>query len=149
MDLMQSQTLVTGPDGVFTTQVAPGTYRFEDVPGARLPVTRMAVVSGTQARLNLGPVPGTSSLTVRVKPTPGHALWLVPGAWSSVGNPPAELSKVHEARLRYQPTTGEVTFVGVAPGLYTLVWGSFHSATPQGPRVFSVSVPSQQVVSVE
>ncbi len=108
----------------------------------------IARVQSDQTRLDFGPAPGTASLTVNVTPQRGYALWVVRGTLSGVGNPPLELLKSDYAQLIYQPMEEQVTFTGLTPGHYTLVWASFHAESSGGPTVVPVDVPSQPEVSV-
>ncbi|NBD13396.1 carboxypeptidase regulatory-like domain-containing protein [Corallococcus silvisoli] len=149
-DRSETVSLITGADGRYSADLSPGSYRF--VVGGRGGVGEPAVVvqvAGADMTLDLGPVPGTGSLTVLLQPERGKALWVVPGDVGAVGNPPAELLRSRYAQLVYQPMTERVVVQGLRPGRYTLVWGSFHVETPgAGPVVRAVEVPSQGEVSL-
>lgn len=152
-DRSEPVSVVTGADGSYSMEVAPGGYRFvmngPGVPRVSAdPVALVTEVTGPQTRLDFGPAPGTASLTVRVKPEPGHALWLVRGDVRSVGNPPMELMRSSWAQMVFQPLTDRVTLTGIAPGHYTLVWSSFHAASESGPALVPIDVPSQAEVSL-
>jgi hypothetical protein len=108
-----------------------------------------ARIQGRQMSLDLGPAPGTGSLTVRVAPEPGRALWVVPGALGQVGNPPAELMRLPFGQLVYQPLDGAVTVQGLAPGRYTVVWGSLHSPLEGGPVIKTVDVAGPTELSMQ
>jgi hypothetical protein len=58
------------------------------------------------------------------------------------------LFKTEYAQLQYQPLEDHVTFYGLQPGRYTLVWASFHAETTGGPTVLPIDVPSQPEVSL-
>jgi hypothetical protein len=136
-------SIVTGQDGSYSVDVAPGHYRFA------LGVARefsgepalLVQVGGGEMRLDLGPAPGTGSLTVQLKPEMGKALWVVAGDVGSVGNPPRELMQASYGQLLYQPRGERVTLTGLRPGRYTLVWGHFHMDSEGPPVVRSVDVP--------
>jgi len=150
-DSAEPVAVVTGADGTYTLEVPAGTYRFAlSSPGMRQG-DALAVISRVQAettRLDFGPAPGTSSVTVRVAPQRGYALWLVRGTLPGAGNPPLELLRADYAQLVYQPQADRVTFMGLQPGAYTLVWASFHAESSGGPTVVPLSVPSQPEVSL-
>lgn len=144
--------IVTGPEGGYSVDVAPGSYRFmmnlgRDSNGAQALV---AQVEGTEMRLDLGPAPGTTSLAIQLKaPERGKALWLVAGEVSvSTGASAQELMRSRWAQLVYQPTSEQVVLTGLRPGRYTLVWGAFHVQTPGGPEVRVVDVPSRGEVTL-
>ncbi|NMO14382.1 carboxypeptidase regulatory-like domain-containing protein [Pyxidicoccus fallax] len=150
-DRSETLTLVTGPDGGYSIEVAPGSYRFMLGPNGEFSGEAGLVVQvgGTDMRLDLGPAPGTSSLTVQLKPERGKALWVVAGEVGAVGNPPAtSLMRSRWAQLIYQPRGEQVILHGLPPGRYTLVWGHFHVETPGGPEVRMVDVPSQAEVAL-
>lgn len=147
VDRSEVISVVTGADGTFFLEVPPGSYRFalsalgpgqlaEDQPAL------ITEVSGAQARLDFGQAPGMGTVTARVSPLPGYALWLVRGDQRSFGNPPMELLRAPWAQMVYQPHVERVVFGGLTPGRYTLVWASFHAQTPDGPIVVPVDVPS-------
>jgi hypothetical protein len=143
-------TLVTGSDGRYSGELPPGSYRFLLGEGRGIagePVV-VAQVEGAEQRLDFGPAPGTGTLTVRVKPEPGRALWLVPGEVPRPGNPPSELMRARYAQIVYQPHTETVTLRGLPPGRYTLVWAHFHHATEEGPLVRSVDMPVSGEISL-
>ncbi|RKH11502.1 carboxypeptidase regulatory-like domain-containing protein [Corallococcus sp. CA047B] len=150
-DRSETVSLITGADGRYSTDLSPGSYRFV-VGGGRGGTGEPAVVvqvAGTEMTLDLGPVPGTASLTVLLQPERGKALWVVPGEVGQVGNPPAELLRSRFAQLVYQPMSERVVVQGLTPGRYTLVWGFFHAEMPgAGPLVRTVDVPSQGDVSL-
>ena len=102
----------------------------------------------SETRLDFGPVPGLGSLSVRLVPKPGFALWLVRGDVRAVGNPPMELLRASWAQLVYQPHGDRITLGALAPGRYTLIWASFHAAVPGGPLIVPVTVPSSGEVTL-
>lgn len=145
-DRSEPLTIVTGPDGAYSVEVSPGSYRF--ALGANREFsgepTLVVQVAGADMHLDLGPSPGSAALTVQLKPERGKALWVVAGEVAGVGNPPAmELMRSRWAQLVYQPRSEQVVLNGLPPGRYTLVWGHFHVETPGGPEVRSVDVPSR------
>jgi hypothetical protein len=74
-------TVVTGADGGYSVDVSPGTYRFSLGDGRTFEGQPLLVVQvrGQDMRLDVGAAPGMGSLTVRVQPERGRALWLVAG----------------------------------------------------------------------
>jgi protocatechuate 3,4-dioxygenase beta subunit len=152
IDRGENVSVVTNEKGTYELELSPGTYRFMLVlsPGVAQsedPPAVMTTISG-DTRLNFGPVPGEGTLTVRVAPREGYALWLVRGDLPSVGNPPMELLHAAYAQLVYQPHTERVVLGALAPGRYTLVWSSFHAAVQGGPVVVPVQVPASGEVSL-
>ncbi|MBX7116145.1 MAG: carboxypeptidase-like regulatory domain-containing protein [Myxococcaceae bacterium] len=151
-DRSEIVSLVTAADGSFSADLAPGSYRFAtEADGSRIASDAIAYiceVQGDQQRLDFGAAPGTTSVTVRVQPQRGYALWVVRGDLNAVGNPPMELSRSAWAQIIYQPTTAQVTVNGLAPGRYTLVWASYHGETETGPQRVSITVPGQGEVSM-
>ncbi|RKG64261.1 carboxypeptidase regulatory-like domain-containing protein [Corallococcus sp. CA054B] len=148
-DRSETVSLITGADGSYSADLSPGNYRF--VVGGRGTGQPAVVVrvAGTDMTLDLGPVPGTGSVTVLIQPERGKALWVVPGDVGTVGNPPTELLRSPFAQLVYQPMSERVVVQGLRPGRYTLVWGYFHAEMPgAGPVVRSVDVPTQGEVSL-
>ncbi|WP_375758841.1 carboxypeptidase regulatory-like domain-containing protein [Corallococcus exercitus] len=149
-DRSETVSLITGADGRYSADLSPGSYRF--VVGPRGGMGEPAVVvqvAGADMTLDLGPVPGTGSVTVLLQPERGKALWVVPGEVGAVGNPPTELLRSRYAQLVYQPMSERVVVQGLRPGRYTLVWGYFHAEMPgTGPVVRAVDVPSQGEVSL-
>jgi hypothetical protein len=142
--------VVTGSDGQFSVDLAPGNYRFmlgADREFAGEPAL-LVQIDGAQQRLNIGPVPGSGSLTVVLKPERGKALWVVAGDVPAVGSPPTELMRASYGQMIYQPRSERVTLQGLPPGRYTVVWGNFHAETPGGPVVQPVNVPSSGEVSL-
>jgi hypothetical protein len=107
-------------------------------------------VGGVQQRLDVGPAPGTSSLTVLIRPERGKALWVVAGNVQapSVSIPPSELMRTSYGQMIYQPRSERVTLHGLPPGRYTVVWANFHSETPGGPMVRTVDVPGSAELSL-
>jgi hypothetical protein len=152
VDRPEPVAIVTGQDGTYSVEVPPGAYRFGFDP--LLGVVRpnpeqplvIAEVAGQEARVNLGPAPGSGSVTIRLRPERGYALWVVRGDLPTVRNPPDDLYRVPYAQMLYQPLSDRVTFQGLPPGRYTIVWGSFHTETPGGPLVQRVDVPSSSEV---
>jgi protocatechuate 3,4-dioxygenase beta subunit len=137
-------SIVTGPDGRYSVDVSPGHYRFalgqmREFSGEP---ALLVQVGGGEQRLDLGPAPGTASLTVQLKPAQGRALWVLAGDLGGVGNPPKELMRARYGQLLYQPRGERVTLEGLPPGRYTLVWGHFHVDSEEGPVVRTVDVPS-------
>lgn len=152
-DRSEPVSVVTGPDGSYTLDLPPGIYRFVvTAPGiartALDPLAVIAEVTGENASLDFGPAPGTSSLSVQVKPQRGYALWLVRGDVPAVGNPPLELLRASYAQLVYQPVEDRVVFLGLTPGRYTLVWASFHAESTGGPILERVDVPGRAEVTL-
>jgi hypothetical protein len=150
-DASDPVSVVTGADGSYSVEVPAATYRFAlTAPGMGMMGTTavIAKVQSETTRLDFGPAPGTASVTVRVSPQRGYALWIVRGTLSGVGNPPLELLKSDYAQLVYQPADERVTFNGLAPGHYTLIWSSFHAESAGGPTVVPIDVPSQPEVSL-
>jgi protocatechuate 3,4-dioxygenase beta subunit len=135
-------TVVTGADGSYSVDVAPGSYRFALGDGRSFAGQPLLVVQvrGPELRLDVGAVPGTGSLTVRVQPERGRALWLVAGEVPSANPESMELMRSRYAQLLYQPPGETVTLRGVPPGRYTLVWANFHTETPGGAVVRPVVV---------
>jgi protocatechuate 3,4-dioxygenase beta subunit len=139
-------SIVTGQDGSYGVDVAPGNYRFALGSGREFAGEPALVVqvAGPEMRLDLGPGPGTASLTVQLKPERGRALWVIAGEVPDLGNPPGmELMRSRYAQLLYQPRTEQVVLNGLPPGRYTLVWAHFHMESPGGPEVRVVDVPSR------
>ncbi|HEX8825336.1 MAG TPA: carboxypeptidase-like regulatory domain-containing protein, partial [Archangium sp.] len=136
-------SIVTGPDGRYSVEVSPGHYRFalgqmREFSGEP---ALLVQVGGGEQRLDVGPAPGTASLTVQLKPAQGRALWVLAGD-VPVSNPQRELMRASYGQLLYQPRGERVTLQGLPPGRYTLVWGHFHVDSEEGPVVRTVNVPS-------
>ncbi len=153
-DRGETTSAVTNSDGSYSLDAMPGLYRFMLAmpPGLATttePASLIAEVTGTEQRVDFGPVPGLSSLTVELTPQPGRALWLVRGDVSAVSNPPMELLRSKWAQLIYQPFQAQVTLGGLAPGRYTLVWASFHATMPAGAQVVPVDVPTSGIVKLQ
>lgn len=153
VDRGESVSVVTNADGTYAMNVAPGVYRFmlSLPPGqspSEDPPAVIAEISGTESRIDFGPVPGLATLSVRLVPKPGYALWLVRGDVSSVGNPPMELLRASWAQLVYQPMAERVILGALTPGRYTLIWASFHASVPGGPIIVPVTVPSGAEVTL-
>ncbi len=153
VDRGEAISVVTNADGTYSMEVAPGIYRFmlglpPSQSASEDPPTLITEVSAADTRLDFGPVPGQGTLTVRLVPKPGFALWLVRGEVRAVGNPPMELLRSTWSQLVYQPMSDHVTFGALAPGRYTLVWASFHAAMPGGPLIVPVNVPSAGEVTL-
>ena len=70
------------------------------------------------------------------------------GAVSGVGNPPLELLRSSYAQMVYQPHTERVTFGGLLPGAYTLVWATFHAESMTSPILVPITVPGSPEVSL-
>lgn len=150
VDRGETLSVVTQGDGSYALDVTPGVYRFAlnigpGVAQSEDPLAQIIEISGA-TRLDFGPVPGRSTVVARVRPQPGYALWLVRGALRTVGNPPMELLRAPWAQLVYQPHTERVVFGALEPGMYTLVWASFHSDVAEGPVVLPVTAPSTREV---
>lgn len=153
LDRGEVVNVVTNADGTYGMEVAPGFYRFVlALPGLQPesedPTALIAEVSGTEARLDFGPVPSLGSLVVRLVPKPGHALWLIRGSIASAGNPPLELLRTSWAQMVFQPRVDRVKLVGIPPGRYTLVWSSFAGPVPGGPLLVPVSIPASGEVTL-
>jgi protocatechuate 3,4-dioxygenase beta subunit len=143
-------TVVTGPDGQYTVELSPGSYRFmlgADREFAGEPAL-LVRVDGPAMRLDIGAAPGTGSITVQIRPERGKALWVVAGDVPVMGSPPSELMRSRYAQMIYQPRAERVTLQGLPPGRYTVVWANFHAETPEGPLVRTVDVPGAQEVSL-
>jgi hypothetical protein len=141
--------VVTGPDGQYSVDMAPGSYRFmlgADREFAGEPALLVRVEGATMG-LDFGAAPGSGSITVVVKPERGKALWVVAGDSPPV-NSPLELMRSRYAQMVYQPRSERVTLQGLPPGRYTVVWASFHAETPEGPMVRTVEIPGAQEVSM-
>ncbi len=152
-DRAEPISVVTNADGSYAMEVPPGMYRFVmTAPGVLTgsvdPPALITEIRGTSAQLDFGPVPGLGSIAVHVTPAPGFALWLVRGSVSAVGNPPLELLRSSYAQMIYQPRTELVTFGGLQPGSYTLIWASFHAESAGGPIIAPVSVPGQGEITL-
>lgn len=149
----ETVSAVTGADGAFSLDAAPGVYRFS-VSGGGFPrvgvdpLALIAEVSGTTSRLDIGAAPGTASITVRLRPMRGYALWLVRGEPGPIGHPPLELLRSSWAQMIFQPLGDRVVLNGLTPGRYTLVWSSFHAADGALPVRLPVDVPSQAEISL-
>ncbi|SES72224.1 carboxypeptidase regulatory-like domain-containing protein [Stigmatella erecta] len=143
-------TIVTGPDGRYSVELSPGSYRFmlgsqREFAGEPALLVR---IGGAEQRLDIGPAPGSAPLTVLLQPDRGKALWVVAGEVGSVGSPPTELLRAAYGQMIYQPRTERITLYGLPPGSYTLVWANFHSETPEGPVIRTVRIPSPAEVSL-
>lgn len=152
IDRGENVSVVTNEQGTYELELSPGTYRFmlvlsPSVAQSEDPPAVITTISG-DTRLNFGPVPGEGTLSIRVAPREGYALWLVRGELPVVGNPPMELLHAPYAQLVYQPHTERVVLGALTPGRYTLVWSSFHAAVPGGPIVVPVQVPASGEVSL-
>jgi hypothetical protein len=149
-DRSEMVAFVTGADGSYSADVPPGSYRIPVNPGVGdLGVPLLFVrVDGSEKRLDLGPAPGTGSLTVQVELQPGYALWVIPGAIPQVSDPPVELMRLPYGQMVYQPESGTVTVQGLQPGRYTIVWASHHATTPGGPVVRTVDVAGPTQLSL-
>jgi hypothetical protein len=137
-------TVVTGPDGSYSVEVAPGVYRFMLGEGRSFAGEPLLVVqvAGAEQRLDIGGAPGSGTLTVRVKPERGWALWVVAGDVPSSLPVASELMRSRYAQLVYQPAAERVALLGLPPGRYTLVWSPFHAEAPEGPVIRTVEVPA-------
>jgi len=150
----ETASAVTGPDGRYSLDVSPGSWRFvvsaSSFGGGAQGLDPLAVITDVDgsSELNFGPAPGTSSVVAHVNPQRGYALWLVKGSVDPVGNPPLELLHSSYAQLVYQPAQERVVFNGLEAGTYTLVWASFHAESSGGPVVQVIGVPSSQEVSL-
>jgi len=150
----ETVSAVTGPDGRYSLDVSPGSWRFvvsaSTFGGGGVGLDPLAVITDIDSggELNFGPAPGTSQVVAHVNPQRGYALWLVKGSLDGVGNPPLELLHASYAQLVYQPMGERVVFSGLDSGTYTLVWASFHAESSGGPVVQVVNVPSSSEVSL-
>ncbi|HEX8702998.1 MAG TPA: carboxypeptidase regulatory-like domain-containing protein [Myxococcaceae bacterium] len=143
-------TIVTGSDGSYSVDLPQGSYRFllgADREFSGEPAL-LVKVSGAEQRLDFGPAPGSGSLTVLLRPERGRALWVVAGDVPAASTPPLALMRADYGQLIYQPRTERVTLRGLPPGRYTLIWAHFHSETPGGPVVRTVTVPGQEELSL-
>jgi protocatechuate 3,4-dioxygenase beta subunit len=141
-------SIVTGPDGRYSVDVAAGHYRFalgmaREFSGEP---ALLVQVGGGEMKLDFGPAPGTAAVTVRLKPERGHALWVIAGDVGAVSNPQKDLSRVGYGQLLYQPLGERVTLQGLPPGRYTLVWSNFHTDLTDGPVVRTVQLPTSEDV---
>jgi hypothetical protein len=145
-------TVVTGADGTYSLELAPGPYRFS-VGGQTATAVRpmeLAVVVELRAqenRLDFGPAPGSGALPIRLQPGRGFALWLVRGEVRSVGNPPLELMRSSYAQMVFQPPE-RLTLTGLPPGRYTLVYANFYDVTERGPLILPVDVPAPSEINL-
>ncbi len=151
VDRSETVSVVTGADGSYSVELAPGIYRlmlnaWAYARQAVDPPASIIDVQGPETRLDLGVAPDQPQLTVRLQPRPGWALWLLKGDVSRVGNPPFELLRASWAQLVFQPRQGAITFGSLQPGRYTVVWGSFHASGDATPVLMSVTVPGQAEV---
>ncbi|MBL8916008.1 MAG: carboxypeptidase regulatory-like domain-containing protein, partial [Archangium sp.] len=147
IDRSEPVSVVTNEDGSYSMEVSPGFHRLTlalppVIAQAEDPPAIIMQIPDRDTRLDFGSVPGQPTLTVRVVPKPGYALWLVRGEVNMVGNPPMELLRANYAQLVYQPHSERVVLGSIPPGRYTLVWSSFHAAIPGGPIIQSVDVPA-------
>ncbi|WP_375773046.1 carboxypeptidase regulatory-like domain-containing protein [Archangium gephyra] len=136
-------SIVTGPDGKYSVDVAPGHYRFA-LGAAREFSGEPALlvqVEGGEKRLDIGPGPGSTAVTVQLKPERGNALWVIAGDVNA-SSPPTALMRVGYGQLLYQPRGERVTLQGLPPGRYTLVWTNFHTEMEGGPVVRTVQLPA-------
>ena len=126
--------LVTGPDGRYSTEVTPGQYRLgvggvRDFSSAAMLLVR---VGEGEQRLDLGPAPGTASLTLQLNPEPrSQALWVLAGDVSP-SNAPLEMMRTSYGQLLYQPQGARITLNGFPPGRYTVLWSNFHGEAGEG-----------------
>lgn len=153
VDRGETVSVVTNADGTYSMELAPGVYRLMLAlpPGqtpSEDPPAIITEVRGPETRLDFGPVPNLGTLTVRLVPKAGYALWLVRGDVRSVRNPPMELLRSNWAQLVYQPRVEKVTLGAIPPGIYTLVWSSFHAAVPTGPLIVPVTVPAGREITL-
>ncbi len=150
-DRSEPVSVVTAADGTYSMDIPPGRYRFivaTSMLESTDPPAVITEVHGSQARLDFGPAPGTGVITAHVSPAAGYALWLVRGTVTAVGNPPLELLRSSYAQMVYQPHTDRVTFGGLSPGAYTLIWASFHAESAGGPIVVPAVVPGSAEVTL-
>jgi hypothetical protein len=108
----------------------------------------MANVSGSQWALDMGPVPGTHSVTLRVRPQRGAAVWLIRGTENAISNPPTDLQNRADGLFVFPIRSERVTLHGLSEGNYTAIWGQFHVETPGMPRVRHLQVPTSGEVSL-
>lgn len=149
----ESLSAVTDAEGHWSMDASEGVFRFlvsgPGVPTLGLdPLATFAQVGPQATRVDFGPAPGTSTLAVTLKPRSGHALILVRGAVTVVGNPPLELLHAPWAQMLFQPSSPHVLLSGLGPGRYTLVWASLHGVDASPPRVVQVEVPSTPAVDL-
>ncbi|WP_434379986.1 carboxypeptidase regulatory-like domain-containing protein [Melittangium boletus] len=143
-DRSEPLSFVTGPDGRYGVDVAPGSYRFamggRDFAGEP---ALLVQVGESEQHLDFGPAPGTSSLTVRFAQVErGKALWVIAGDVSGVKDPPRELMRARYGQLLYQPRGDRLTLQGFPPGRYTVIWSNFHADAEQGTLVRTVQLPT-------
>ncbi|XXF80821.1 carboxypeptidase regulatory-like domain-containing protein [Myxococcaceae bacterium GXIMD 01537] len=143
-------TVVTGPDGSYSVDAAPGIYRFAQADLRSYSGEPMLIVqvSGADMRMDIGPAPGWGSLTVRLSPERGRALWLVAGDVSAARPTTQELMRSRYAQLSYQPRGETLTLRGLPPGRYTLIWASLQDASSEGAVMRAVDVPASAEVSL-
>ncbi len=142
-------TAVTSQDGAYALELPEGSYQFL-LPRLQRPFAGEAVlfarVQGQAMNVDLGNVPGTSSVTVRVTPQNGHAIWLARGSVTVAGNAMFELPRSQWAQMAYQPRSELVTFSGLAPGRYTVLWTRMRDGE-ELPQTRTVDVPGTKEIS--
>lgn len=143
-------SFVTGASGEYELDMPAGHYRFsygDDRVFAGNPLL-LAQVSGQTQRLDIGAAPGTSSLTLKVTPEPGHAIWVIRGGVQGAASPPT-LNQAEWAQMLYQPRGHVVTLSGFPAGRYTVVWGHFYSYDAERlPKMAVIDIPATKEVDL-
>lgn len=149
VDRAESISLVTGADGSFSSNVAPGFYRLAVAGVAPMDAEPLMLVNvkGPQMRLDLGSPPGSGSLGVELVPEHGKALWLVRGDVRDVPNPPGDSLRPDWGLILYRPRTPRVLFKGLAPGRYTVIFSNPYAPTEEPPQMRTVDVRGPTEVS--
>ncbi len=138
-------TTVTDEAGRYSAEVAPGTCRigFQSRQEPDRALWLMVDVQGTQQQVDLGPAPGTSSVSVQVPPTQGLALWVARGV-SSISDPPFELLDAPYVQTSTEVKPGLRVVQGLPPGDYLFVLTNMREGGTVG--VKQVRVPQSSPV---
>ncbi|MET0405931.1 MAG: carboxypeptidase-like regulatory domain-containing protein, partial [Cystobacter sp.] len=149
-DRSEPLSFVTGPDGRYAVDAAPGSYRFM-LGGVRMNSGQSALivqVGEGEQRLDFGPAPGTVPLTVRLQPERGRMLWVVAGDARGELLSRKDLSGVRYGQVIFQPDADQVSLKGFAPGRYTIAWASLHnSEAPLTTRLVDLPSSAEVVLS--